>query len=298
MSILDSIIQGFVQGATEFLPVSSSGHLSVVQHLLGGGEENSIAFSLLLHMGTLLAVFIAYRKLIGELIVEFFKMIGNIFTGKFSFKNINSQQMMALMVILSIFPIFILMIPVGGDMKLKDLISMASEDSDIMVEGICFLITGIMLLAATYIDKKRAAEKIERRTNVTVKDALIMGGVQAVASLPGISRSGSTTTSGMLSGLEKNTALAFSFIMGIPAVLGANILEVGDALEEGVNFGVPEAIIGIVVSAVIGILAIKLLKWIVGHNKLNYFGWYCIALSIVVIGMGIYEKVSGNVISL
>ena len=297
MTIWESIIQGIVQGATEFLPVSSSGHLSIVQHLLGAGEENSVAFSLLLHMGTLIAVFIAYRQLIGELIVEFCKMVGSIFTGKFSLKKINAKQMMALMVILSVFPTFLLMIPIGNDMKIKDLISMASEDSDVIIEGVCFLITGIMLLCATYIDKKRVSQNLVRRTEVTVKDALIMGGAQAIAAMPGISRSGSTTTSGMLSGLEKNTALAFSFVMGIPAILGANILEVGDAIEEGVNFGVAEALFGIVTSAVVGIIAIKLLKWVVNNNKLNYFGWYCIVLSVAVIAMGIYEYASGNVVS-
>ncbi|MBQ6570527.1 MAG: undecaprenyl-diphosphate phosphatase [Clostridia bacterium] len=297
MSIWDSIIQGFVQGATEFLPVSSSGHLSIVQHFLGGGEENSMMFSLLLHLGTLIAVFIAYRKLIGELIVEFCKMIGDIFKGKFSFKTINTKQLMALMVILSIIPTFLLMIPVGGGMKAKDLIAKVSEDKDIIIEGICFLITGIILIVATAIDKKRAADGIERRTRVGVKDALVMGSAQALAAMPGISRSGSTTTTGMLCGLEKNTALAFSFIMGIPAILGANILEFGDAMEQGVNFGVVEAVFGIVVSAVVGIIAIKLLKWVVNNNKLNYFGWYCIILSAAVIGIGIYEHISGKVLS-
>ena len=132
MTILESILQAIIQGFTEFLPVSSSGHLSLFQHFFGLNGEGALLMPIVLHLGTLLAVFIAFYKTIGALIVEFISMIKDIFTGKFKWKTMNQNRRMIMMIIISILPLFIFYI-------FKDLFPSLSEDTDIIVEGFAFL---------------------------------------------------------------------------------------------------------------------------------------------------------------
>lgn len=300
MGFFNALLQGIIQGLTEFLPVSSSGHVSIYQHIAGVGGEGSQAFTLLLHFGTLAAVFVVYRQLIWELIQEFFKMCKDLFTGKFVWKleKMNDTRRMVLMVILASAFAVLLFVPcfgflgltAGGETveNMADLSGYFSEDGGIVAEGLFLLITGALLLYATYLSKKREGGK-----TITVKNACAMGIGQCFATMPGLSRSGTTTTLGMITGAEKNTALAFSFIMSIPAVLGGNVYEFKDFGEMEHNFTAIEAIVGILVSAVVGILAIWGLKWIVSNDKLNYFGYYCIVVGLIVINIGIIEHIKG-----
>ena len=145
MSIIKAIILGIVQGITEFLPISSSGHLSLFQHFMGVSGEGSLMFSVLLHVGTLIAVFIVFYKTIFELVVEFFSLLKDIFTGKFKFKELKGKKKMLVMFVFSCIPLLLLLIPVGNDMKLMDLLGGLSEDDSILVEGVCFTLTGIFL---------------------------------------------------------------------------------------------------------------------------------------------------------
>lgn len=303
MGIFDAIIQGIVQGLTEFLPVSSSGHVSLVQHFTGVNLEGAQAFTLFLHFGTLAAVFIAYRKLIGELIIEFFNMVRDLFTGKFIWKldKMSSNRRMVIMVFIASACALLLFLPLFGIFgvydsqgelvkNLADVSAYVSEDPDITVEGICLLITGALLLFAT----KLSNEGKSKSKSITVKNALSMGIGQSFAALPGLSRSGTTTTLGMITGLEKNAALQFSFIMGIPAVLGGNLKELMDmSSADWADFEILPVIIGIIVSAAVGILAIAGLKWIVSNDKLHYFGYYCLAVGIVIVIIGIIEHING-----
>ena len=153
MSIIKAVILGAVQGITEFLPISSSGHLSLFQHFLGVGGEGSLLFSVLLHLGTLIAVFIVFHKTIFELIVDFFGLLKDIFTGNFKFKELKGKKKMLVMFVFSCIPLLLLLIPVGNDMKLMDWLSGFSEDNSILLEGFCFLFTGCLLLTSTYISK-------------------------------------------------------------------------------------------------------------------------------------------------
>ncbi len=279
MSVIKAIILGIVQGVTEFLPISSSGHLSLFQHFLGVSGEGSLLFSVLLHLGTLIAVFIVFHKTIFELVVEAIALIKDIFTGKFKFKELKGKKKMLVMFFFSCLPLLLLLVPVGNDMKLMDWLGGLSEDDSILVEGFCFLVTGALLLMSTYISKKKT---LNREVNTT--DAFAVGLAQVFAAgFPGISRSGSTISTGMICGVSKEYMVEYSFILGIPAIVVANIVEFKDAVEAGAQLEILPTIIGIFVSAVVGVACIKLLQWILKKDMWKYFGFYCLVIGIFTI---------------
>ena len=284
MSVWDALIQGIVQGLTEFLPVSSSGHLSLVQYFTGNSGETGAFFSILLHLGTLLAVLIAFRKTIWELIVEAFAMVGDMFHRKFSFKTMNGKRRMIWMFVLSEIPLLAFLL-------VKDYISMVSSDNSILIEGFCFTVTGVLLLLAD----KLGSGKVNM-DNMKGKDALAMGVAQGIATLPGISRSGSTVATGLLMGLDRGYAVAFSFIMGVPAVLGANVLELMDVIGEPFPIGMDIALVGVAAAVIFGLLAIKMVQWLIHTDKYKYFGYYTLALGAAVIVIALIEWGTGHMI--
>ncbi len=284
---LKAIGLGIVQGLTEFLPVSSSGHLSVFQFFMNqqSGESSNL-LSVLLHMGTLIAVFIVYYKTIWEMILEAFRAIKDIFTGKFSFKNMNDTRKMLVMMIVSCVPLLLLLIPIGNGNMLMDFLGGLSEDNDIIVEGFCFLLTAALLLTGT----KVANSKTRKPKAIDTKRALGVGFAQFLAAgFPGISRSGSTISTGMMLGVDREYMVQYSFILGIPAILAANVMEIKDAIEVGSDLNIGAAIVGILVAAGVGILAIKALEWLVKKDKFKIFGFYCLVLGIVVVTLGIVK---------
>ncbi len=279
LGIIEAIILGVVQGITEFLPISSSGHLSLFQHFLGVSGEGSLFFSVLLHLGTLIAVFIVFHKTIFDLIIEAISLIKDVFSGKFRFKNLEGKKKMLVMFVFSCFPLLLLLIPVGNDMKLMDFLSGLSEDNDILVEGICFLFTGILLLISSNISRKKTLNK-----DVNILESFAIGFAQLFAAgFPGISRSGSTISTGMVCGVSKETMVEYSFILGVPAILVANIVEFKDAIEMNAEFEVLPTIIGVIVAAVVGVGCIKLLQWILKKDMWKYFGIYCISIGTITI---------------
>ncbi len=279
MSVIKAIILGIVQGVTEFLPISSSGHLSLFQHFLGVSGEGSLLFSVLLHLGTLIAVFIVFHKTILELVIEAINLIKDIFTGKFKFKELRGKKKMLVMFFFSCLPLLFLLMPVGNDMKLMDWLGGLSEDDSILVEGFCFLVTGALLLTSTYISKTKT---LNREVNTT--DAFAVGLAQVFAAgFPGISRSGSTISTGMICGVSKEYMVEYSFILGIPAIVVANIVEFKDAVEAGAQLEVLPTIIGIIVAAVVGVACIKLLQWILKKDMWKYFGYYCLVIGVFTI---------------
>lgn len=279
MSVIKAIILGIVQGVTEFLPISSSGHLSLFQHFLGVSGEGSLLFSVLLHLGTLIAVFIVFHKTIIELVIEAIALIKDIFTGKFKYKELKGKKKMLVMFFFSCLPLLLLLVPVGNDMKLMDWLGGLSEDDSILVEGFCFLVTGALLLTSTYISKKKT---LNREVNTT--DAFAVGLAQVFAAgFPGISRSGSTISTGMICGVSKEYMVEYSFILGIPAIIVANIVEFKDAVEAGAQLEILPTIIGILVAAVVGVACIKLLQWILKKDMWKYFGFYCLVIGVFTI---------------
>lgn len=271
MSIWDALFQGIVQGLTEFLPVSSSGHLSLVQYLTGNSGETGALFSILLHLGTLLAVFIAFRETIWDLIKEAFSMLGDMLKGKFSFKTMNGKRRMIWLFVLSEVPL-LCFLPV------MDFYTSVSADQSVFIEGICFMLTGVLLL----LSDKLGSGKTDMET-MRPRDAIAMGIAQGIAPLPGISRSGSTVAAGLLMGLDRSYAVTFSFIMGVPAVLGANILEVGEALSQPFPLSTSVLLVGVLTSCIFGLLAIKMVQWLIHTDKFKYFGYYTLVLGAVTI---------------
>jgi len=279
--IIGMIIQAVIQGLTEFLPVSSSGHLSVTQHFMNIGEEN-LLISVVLHLGTLAAVVIAFRKRIWGMIKEFFLSIRDICKGQFKWSEMNDDRRMMVMVILAT----LILVPF---VFIKDFFTSVQGDGDIIFEGCAFIFTSVVLILSDACVKGYKTGK-----DMKVKDAVTVGLFQCVALFPGVSRSGSTISAGLFCGLTRDTAAAFSFILGIPAILGSAVLEFRDVMKEGIQANVPLLLLGAVVSAVVGILAIKLVSLVIKKDKFKIFGIYTLIIGIACIGIGIYETVTGN----
>ena len=288
MDYLKAIILGIVQGATEFLPVSSSGHLSVFQHFMGLSGEGSLQLTVFLHIGTLVAVCLVYYKTLWKLIKEIGKTLKETFTGKLDTKHVSEDRHMLYMMFISCVPLLFLFIPVGGGRNLKDLVEGLANDTDILVEGFCFLVTAILLFAGSYASRTRK----HIRPVAEGKDAWWIGVAQLfAAAFPGISRSGSTISTGMLLGVNKDYMVEYSFVLGTPAILAAAVLEVKDVLEGGaLAIGIGPVLVGILVAAVVGVAAIKLLEWLVNKDKFQFFGYYCLILSAAVITVATLEK--------
>lgn len=284
LTLTQSIIQGIIQGLTEFLPVSSSGHLSVFQYFTGINGESGALFSIILHLGTLIAVIAAFWGDIWELIVEFFAMMGDIFARRFSLKKANPRRRMILLLLVSLLPLFAV---VG----FKDIMEAPSRDNSIVLEGVCFLITSAMLFLGDSVYQGHI--KADR---MSFRAAAAIGVVQAIAPLPGISRSGSTLSTGLVLGLDKAFAVSFSFIMGIPAVCGALLLESVDIIGGNFDIPLPQVIAGLVCSIVFGLLAIKMVRWLVASNKLRWFGIYMLIIGVITVGIGVYDTFNAHAI--
>lgn len=191
------------------------------------------------------------------------------------------------MFVISCVPLLFLLIPVGGDRRIMDVLGGLADDNDILVEGVCFLFTAALLLVGSW-----HAKKVKARPQIGAKSALAVGVAQAFAAgFPGISRSGSTISTGMICGVSKEYMVRYSFILGIPAILAANVMEIKDAVALGEQIDILPVIIGVVTAAVVGFAAIKALEWLVKIDKFKIFGYYCLVLGVVVIIAGIVEKV-------
>ncbi len=265
MTYLRYMLLGLVQGLTEFLPVSSSGHLAIFKNIFGGDAVNiPISFDIMLHLGTLVAVFCVYYKDIFELIKEFFCMIWDLLRGKPDFSS--PYRRFVIMVIIGTIPAGV------AGILFKD----AIENLPLWVVGICLFVTAALL----YISDK-IAKGSKTMENASYKSSFAVGLFQAVALLPGISRSGSTITGSLFMGYKRSFAVKFSFILSIPAILGAALIDSLDVIEAG-TLGIPviPALLGTLVSAISGFLAIRFLLRLVKSDKFHYFSYYCIVAGI------------------
>lgn len=285
MSLLEAVLMGLIQGLTEFLPVSSSGHLAIFKQILHIELDTGILFDVLLHLGTLLAVFVAYFKDIKRLIIEGFGILfdcisnsvifvtNKIHNDEQPYRHIvrNAYRKFVMLVIVSTIPTAII------GYAAKDLIETASKI--LIVPGICLIITSILLFVA---DKYNSGTKTPK--HVSYNNAFIIGICQGIATLPGISRSGTTITACLLSGFDKRFAVKYSFIMSIPAILGAAVLELKDIGSIKINsqeilyYG-----IGALVSAVVGYICIKTMLVVVRKKKFKIFAVYCLLVGIIAV---------------
>ena len=267
MSYLTSILLGLIQGIAEFLPISSSGHLAIAQNLLGLNTEIPEFFDVLLHLGTLLAVFVAYWQDIRDMVLEFFRGVGDI-ARRTTPMPVPPARRLILLIIIGTLPLFAVL-PIH-----KKVQGLANSMGFI---GGALIVTGFLLFACDLIRKGRKDER-----TATWLDAVIVGVGQAIATMPGISRSGMTITTGCFSGFERRFAVRFAFLLSIPAVLGANILSLKDALEAGIDWSqVPVYLVGVIVAAVTGYFCIRLLKMIADKGRFGAFAYYCWAVGIV-----------------
>ncbi|MGB4661392.1 MAG: undecaprenyl-diphosphate phosphatase [Mobilitalea sp.] len=287
MNLIQSIIMGIVQGIAEFLPISSSGHLAIAKQVLDINTDTGLLFDVLLHIGTLIAIFVAFWKDIKELIVNgfqiigiFFANIGRMFVNVFckitgSIKRTEYSKIITTPYRRFVMLVIVSTIPTGIiGVLFKDSIEKASET--LLIPGLCLILTGVLLIIADSIKPGKKTEE-----NATYKNATFIGIAQGIATLPGLSRSGTTITACIAAGFDRSFAVKYSFIMSIPAILGALVLQLFDfsmntvSTSELINY-----FVGMVVAAVIGYVSIKTMLVIVRGKKFKYFAYYCFVIGI------------------
>ena len=284
MSLLQAIILGIIQGVTEFLPVSSSGHLAIFQALFGL-EKADMLFDILLHVGTLAAISVVYFKDLKKLVINGFAILGCWFYNAFAFvanlfakekreyKKVvtNAYRKFVLLVIVSSIPTAII-----GFLD-SDFVEKASNA--LLFPGICLIITaGILLIAQFFGNGNKMPGEVK------YVEAGAIGVAQGIATLPGISRSGSTVAACLLCGFDRKFAVKYSFILSIPAILGSLILELVKTDLSGVTSDmVINYVVGTIVSAVVGYIFIKVMLAAVKKKKFIPFSIYCCAMGIVAI---------------
>lgn len=269
MSLLSSFLLGLIQGISEFLPISSSGHLSIAQnlfHIQAAGEEH-VFFDVLLHLGTLIAVFVAYWDDIVEMIRAFFSIFTDLRGGQ-RIEPTSSRRLIFL-IIVGTLPLFVIL-------PIKDAVESLYYNTVFI--GFALLVTGGLLFASDRVKRGRKTEK-----TATALDALLVGVGQAIATCPGISRSGMTICSGMFRGFDRKFAVRFSFLMSIPAVLGANLLSIIDAAKAGeIDVSqLPVYLVGVAAAAVSGYFCIRLLRMIADKGRFGWFAYYCWAAGLL-----------------
>ena len=276
MSYFEAIILGLVQGLAEFLPISSSGHLALLQQAFGIHEDKVLLFAVLLHVGTLISVFIVYWKDIWELIVELCLTIRDLCTGKGLRLAERPIRKLGVMIIVATIPTAII------GLLFSDFFD--SLYNSVIPIGVGLIITGFLLIFA---EKKGEGNRGIQQMNF--RNAIFIGLVQGVAICPGISRSGSTLFGSLICNLDRKFAVKFVFLISIPSILGSAVLEAPAALEAGVTAAeVGPVLVGMLVAAVSGLVAIKTMIKIVSDKKLSYFSYYVWALGLFVVLYGIF----------
>lgn len=264
MDPIQAIIMGIAQGLTEFLPVSSSAHLVIVPQLIGidTASKSMLPFDTVLHLGTLVAVIGFYFKDVIELIKSFFLSLKDLFSGTFKegFREDPYKRMAWLIIIATI--------PTG-------LIGLLFKDffeglfNNLTAVGFFLIITGFILWISENMETgKKDISKVSK------KEALIVGLAQSCAIAPGISRSGATIASSLILGIDRETAAKYSFLLSIPAILGATLIQVKD-IGAGLSDGLLVYLLGFLAAAISGYFAIKLLLKIVREKSLTIFSYYC-----------------------
>ena len=274
ITYLKSVFYGIIQGLTEFLPVSSSGHLAAFQNIFGSVGVPEVTFTLLLHVGTLAAVLLVYYKDVIEIIKSFFSVTIKLFTGKLKYKNLNDGEKFFCL-------LFIALIPLVIGAVLENAVEFISGYT--FAVGILWLINGII-----FILSENAAIKKREFDEITPLHAFKVGFFQLFAILPGISRSGMTIVGGTLCGFKREFAVKFSFILSIPAILGSTLITLlkdWDAISFDSSLGIILA--GVAASFISGLLAIKLLQYISQKHNFKVFAYYCFAIGIAAIGYDI-----------
>ena len=263
MTIGNAIVLGLVQGLAEFLPISSSGHLSILNNLFGmtTTESGHLFFDVLLHLGTLLSICIVYWE---DIVAMFFEVLGFVNVGPLAGERRARYPAARLFFMICVATLPLLLI-----LPVKSMMDGLFYNNYFI--GAMLVLTGCML----YVSDKMTEGK-KTVGGMSVWDALIIGLCQCVAAVPGLSRSGTTITAGVATGLKRDSAVKFSCRMSLPAVLGANVLSIADAAKEGIDWScMPAYLIGMAVAMVSGIAAISLIKYVADRGRFGGFAYYC-----------------------
>ena len=263
MSWLDALILGIVQGLTEFLPVSSSGHLEIGQALLGTSGGHNLTFAIVVHTATVLST-----------LVVLWREVVQLFKGTFTTLAWNAEKDYVAKILVSMIPVFV----VG--MFFKDEVE-SFFGNGLLLVGICLLVTALLLALSEWLQKRRQDSGHE----VGYKDAIIIGLAQACAVLPGLSRSGSTIATGLLCGVKKESVAQFSFLMVLVPILGEAFLDLLKLLqgESASNLGIVPALVGFVSAFATGCFACRFMIEIVRRQRLVWFALYCAIVGSVAI---------------
>ena len=270
MTVINAIILGLVQGIAEFLPISSSGHLAILNNLFGmtTTENGHMFFDVLLHLGTLISICIVYWQ---DIVDMFYEVLAFANLGPRAGERQERYPAARLffMIVLATLPLF-LILPINDMLE-------GLYYNNVFI-GLALILTGAMLYVS---DKMKPGRKNEN--SMTVWDALIIGLCQCVATIPGLSRSGTTITAGIATGLRREFAVKFSFLMSIPAILGSVVLQVKDlATGQAVALPVVPVILGTAVAALSSLFAIKFMLYIVKRTNLRWFALYTAILGVLV----------------
>lgn len=260
MSLFEAIVLGIIQGLTEFLPVSSSGHLELTKALFGDASlpKESMAFTILLHGATALSTIVVYRKDIGQIIAGLFST------------EWNEEKIFSVKIVLSMIPAAVI-----GVLFNEQLEIMFSGKT--LWVGFLLLLTGLLLLMA---DRAKATEK-----PVTFMSSIIIGISQAIAILPGISRSGATISTAVILGIDKEKAARFSFLMVVPLILGKMAKDILDGGSDFGSLSIPVLSAGFLAAFIAGILACTWMIALVKRSQLKYFAYYCFAVGLLAVGI-------------
>lgn len=264
MFYLYTAFLGLVQGIAEFLPISSSGHLSLFQNFLGlkSAEETNLFLDVLLHLGTLISIFIYYRRDVADMITEFFRGCKALVHPDPAEKEPPEMRRMVLMVIIGTLPLFVIL-------PLKKFVDNLYGNT--WAIAIALLVTGCLLFVSDRLARGRKTIR-----TVSLVDIIIIGFAQGLATIPGLSRSGTTISVAMMRGCRRDFAVRYSFLLSIPAVIGANILTLVDAFQVGIDWSLmPAYLLGVAISAVSGYFAIGLVNMLSNKGKFGNFAYYC-----------------------
>lgn len=257
-----AIVLGVVQGVAEFLPISSSGHLSLLQHFFGM-EELDALYNILLHFATLIAVCVVYWRDIADMVLEFFRAIAALASGERTQGNPPEARRMILLLILGTLPLFLVL-------PFDDFVEGLGANP--VFVSVMLIVTGFIL----FLSDRYGGGRKNGRT-ATVKDVLLVGLAQGAATIPGLSRSGTTISAGMALGFDRNFAVRYSFLMSLPAVFGATLLKVVKVAKDGAfdTELLPMYLTGMVIAGVVGFFAISLVKLLASKGKFGSFAYYC-----------------------
>jgi len=272
MNSTEAILLGTIQGLTEFLPVSSSGHLVLFQHLFGL-KEAELFFDVCVHLGTLLAVIVVFRQEIKNIILALTRLLSSSTSKKIALQKIESDPdlKMALLIVIGSIPTAVLGFLFRG---IADWLF-----SSAFIAGLMLMLTGLLLWITRW-----AATRVDRpgTDRLTPKNALIIGVVQGLAIIPGISRSGSTISIGLLLGINRETAARYSFLLSIPAIIGAGLLSLKGGFSQ-TDLAIQISMLGAGTAALVGYGALKSLLHVVKKGHLHLFAPYCWLVGILAI---------------